>query len=164
MLGALRDADAGVRSVAVALVGTLEAAADHGRTPLLTAALADPDPPVRSEALRALARLGSRRLLAAIGSVIDACGDGDGSVRKSACLALGTLPPAELAHHVAAVDALVAMMDGDAASYVRAAAVEVLTQLDRAMLTTAQASALEKHLQGLCHARKAYEGKHAACA
>jgi hypothetical protein len=112
--------------------------------------------------LRALARLGSARLHAHVDPIIGKCCDCDGPVRKAAVQALGQLEPHELASSAAAVDALIICMDGDAASYVRAEAVEVLSGLDRAGLSEEQATRIEKHLQGKCYARKAYEGKYNA--
>ena len=79
----------------------------------------------------------------------------------SVVLAIGQMcEPAVLATRAAAVDALIGCMNDDAASYVRAAAVEVLSKIDREALAPQQADRIEKHLMGKCYARKAYEGKH----
>ena len=92
--------------------------------------------------------------------LLTACKDPDGAVRKAAVLAVGQLcDPLSLSTRSSAVDRLIACMDGDAASYVRAAAVEVLSKVDRAALAPDQAHLIEKHLMGKCYARKVYEGR-----
>uniref|UniRef100_A0A7S3EV62 Uncharacterized protein n=1 Tax=Haptolina ericina TaxID=156174 RepID=A0A7S3EV62_9EUKA len=88
--------------------------------------------------------------------------EGDGDARKAAVEVLGTLQPAMLATHEAAVAALLEAILHDTAAYVRATAVQVFSQLDASQLTEEQAKAFEKHTMGKCFAKAQYNGKQAA--
>jgi HEAT repeat protein len=164
MLSTLDDEDPPVRAAAVALVGGLsqDAMDAVACAELLIKRFDDPDASVRSESLKAYANLEAPGAVTEghLDCLVASCRDPEGAVRKQAVLTIGQVcDPAGLAKRSAAVDHLIACMNEDAASYVRAAAVEVLSKVDRAALAPQQAELIEKHLMGKCYARKAYEGK-----
>ena len=80
-------------------------------------------------------------------------------VRKAAVETFGILSPSRLAEHGAALAALLNAVLGVGAAYVRAAAAQVLSQIDTSVLPDEQASALQKHLMGHCYRKKLYEAR-----
>lgn len=130
LLHALDDAEPEVRAAAVDAVGAMEQKALERQADALLRMFGDEVSHVRAKAIRALAALGPEALAShaewidGMTTRISENAEGDGDARKAAVEVLGTLQPAMLATHEAAVAALLEAILHDTAAYVRATAVQ----------------------------------------